>query len=491
VQSTPHQHRGLHTRRSRRSSAGPEGGKSASPMTFKSKQIRSVVSLPRAELRDLQTLRPYQHNARTHSKRQIEQIARSIERFGFLNPVLIDASGAIIAGHGRVEAARRLGLGRVPTLRIEHLTDAEKRAYILADNKLAEKAGWDREILAIELQALVDMNFEIEVTGFEMAELDFLLDEATEIKQAPLLPEDSIPELPAQRPVTKRGDLWLLGAHRLYCGDARDERAYDALMKGTRADFVFTDPPYNVPIDGHVSGLGRIRHREFEMASGEMSQAEYTTFLENVFRLLCAHTENGSIHDVCIDWRHVFEMLVAGRVAYHELKNICVWNKGNAGMGSFYRSQHELVLIWKNGTQPHVNNFELGQFGRSRTNIWNYAGVNSFKRERAAELAMHPTVKPVALVSDAIRDCSRRGGLVLDPFAGSGTVVIAAERTGRKARVIEIDPAYCDLIVKRWQEYTGKRATHGRTGAEFDDLSQVRARRGDQDATSKRRRKPA
>ena len=460
-------------------------------MAFKSKQITPAVSLPRAELRNLQTLKPYQHNARTHSKRQIEQIARSIERFGFLNPVLIDASGTIIAGHGRVEAAKLLGLAQIPTLRIEHLTDAEKRAYILADNKLAEKAGWDREILAIELQALVDMDFEIELTGFEMAEVDFLLDEATEIKQSPLLPEDSIPELSAEPPVTKPGDLWLLGAHRLYCGDARDERAYETLMKGTKADFVFSDPPYNLPIDGHVSGLGRIRHRDFVMASGEMSQAEYTTFLEKVFRQLCAQTENGSIHDICIDWRHVFELLVAGRAVYHELKNICVWNKSNAGMGSFYRSQHELVLVWKNGTQPHVNNFELGQFGRSRTNIWNYAGVNSFKRERAAELAMHPTVKPVALVADAIRDCSRRGGLVLDPFAGSGTVVIAAERTGRKARAIEIDPAYCDLIVKRWQDYTGKRATHGRTGVEFDDLNQRRAQRDDQDAKSKRRRKPA
>jgi DNA modification methylase len=456
------------------------------------KRTNFAVSLPRPELRNLQTLRPYQHNARTHSKRQIEQIARSIERFGFLNPVLIDASGAIIAGHGRVEAARQLGLGHVPTLRIEHLSDAEKRAYILTDNKLAEIGGWDREILAMELQALVDMNFEIEVTGFEMAEVDLILDEATEIKQAPLLPEDSVPEVSAERPVIKRGDLWLLGAHRLYCGDARDERAYDALMKGTKAEFVFTDPPYNVPIDGHVSGLGRIKHRDFAMACGEMSQAEYTTFLEAVFRLLCAHTENGSIHDICIDWRHVFEMLVAGRAVYHELKNICIWTKSKAGMGSFYRSQHELVFIWKGGSKPHLNFFELGQHGRSRTNVWNYAGVNSFKRERLAELAMHPTVKPVALVSDAMRDCSRRGGIILDPFAGSGTVVIAAERTGRKALVIEIDPAYCDLIVKRWQDYTGKRATHGRTGVEFDNLkTQARDQRGSTDAKNKRRQEPA
>jgi hypothetical protein len=304
----------------------------------KKKQITLAVSLPRPELRNLQTLKPYQRNARTHSKRQIEQIGSSIEHFGFLNPILIDASGAIIAGHGRAAAAKRLGLTQVPTLRVEHLSDAEKRAYILADNKLAEKAGWDREILAIELQALVDMDFEIELTGFEMAEVDFILDEATEIKQTPLFPEDTIPELSSERPVTKHGDLWFLGPHRLYCDDARDERAYRALMKGTRAHLVFTDPPYNVAIDGHVSGLGRIKHREFTMACGEMSQAEYITLLEKVFRLLCAHTENGSIHDICIDWRHVFEMLVAGRAVYRELKNICVWNKGNAGMGSFYRS---------------------------------------------------------------------------------------------------------------------------------------------------------
>jgi DNA modification methylase len=356
-----------------------------------------------------------------------------------MNPILIDDEGGIIAGHGRWAAAKLLGLQKVPTLRFEHLSDADKRAYILADNRIAEKAGWDREILAIELQAFVDMDFDIEVTGFEMAEVELILDEALEIGQPPLLPEDAVPEASPGQPVVQSGDTWILGAHRLYCGDARDNHAYRALLENTKAEFVFTDPPYNVPIAGNVSGLGRVRHRDFAMASGEMSQSEYIAFLQEAIRLLCAHTLDGSIHDICMDWRHAFEMLVAGRAVYTELKNICVWNKTNAGMGSFYRSKHELIFIWKSGRSSHVNNFELGQHGRSRSNVWDYAGVNSFKRGRMDELAMHPTVKPVGLVADAIRDCSRRGGLILDPFAGSGTIVIAAERTGRKARVIEID----------------------------------------------------
>jgi DNA modification methylase len=416
-------------------------------------------------------LAPARNNARTHSNRQIKLIARSIERFGFMNPILVDGEGGIIAGHGRWAAAKLLGLQKVPTLRFDHLSDADKRAYILADNRIAEKAGWDREILAIELQAFVDMNFDdIELTGFEMPEIELILDEALEIDQPPLSPEDNVPQVPSGLPVVQPGDTWILGAHRLHCGDARDNHAYKALLENSKAEFAFTDPPYNVPIVGNVSGLGRVRHTDFAMASGEMSQSEYITFLEDAIRLLCAHTNDGSIHDICMDWRHAFEMLVAGRAIYRELKNICIWNKKNCGMGSFYRSKHELIFIWKSGRGSHVNNFELGQHGRSRSNVWDYAGVNSFKQGRMDELAMHTTVKPVALVADAIRDCSRRGGLILDPFAGSGTTVIAAERTGRKARVIEIDPSYCDVIVRRWQDYTGKRAIHAKTGISFEDV---------------------
>jgi DNA modification methylase len=413
-------------------------------------------------------LRPYAGNARTHSRKQIRQIAKSIERFGFCNPVLVDDSKQIVAGHGRVEAAKLIGIEAVPTLRLSHLSEANKRAYILADNKLAEKAGWDREILAIELQGLIDLNFEVELTGFETAEIDLVLEEAREAGHSDG-PEDVIPSYKAGAAVSRAGDLWVLGEHRLQCADAREQTAYDALLAGAKAQFVFTDPPFNVAIDGHVCGLGRIRHGDFAMGCGEMSETEFTTFLATVFTRLAANSIDGSIHQVCMDWRHMREMLAAGHEAYTELKNLCVWNKTNAGMGTFYRSKHELVFIWKSGNAPHINTFELGQHGRSRSNVWDYAGANVPKAGRLEELAMHPTVKPVALVADAIKDCSRRNGLVLDPFAGSGTVLIAAERTGRKARALEIDPAYVDVAVRRWQAYSGKRAVLAQTGESFEE----------------------
>ena len=338
----------------------------------------------------VEALRPYERNARTHSRKQIRQIAKSIERFGFNNAVLVDEQRRIIAGHGRVAAAKLLGIREVPTVRLAHLSEAEKRAYILADNRLAEKAGWDREILAIELQALVDLDFEVELTGFETAEVDLILEEANEAVGTGGCGD----EIPAYAPgpaITRPGDMWELGAHRLLCADARDPAAYGRLLDGVKAEFVFTDPPYNVQIDGHVCGLGRIRHANFAMGCGEMSEAEFTAFLEAVFRMLADNTVDGSIHEICMDWRHVPEMLAAGHAVYDELKNLCVWNKSNAGMGTFYRSKHELVFIWKSGTAPHLNTFELGQYGRSRSNVWDYAGVNSLKPGRLEELAMHPT----------------------------------------------------------------------------------------------------
>jgi DNA modification methylase len=420
-------------------------------------------------------LRPYRNNARTHSKKQVRQIANSIEKFGFCNPVLIDNDKQIIAGHGRVEAAKLLGIDAVPTCRLSHLSEADKRAYILADNKLAEKAGWDKELLAIELQGLIDLDFELELTGFEMPEIDVILEDAREAKGDPSEPEDGVPQYPSGPVVTQAGDLWVLGNHRLLCANAREEAAYDCLLEGAKAEFVFTDPPYNVAIDGNVCGLGRIRHREFAMGSGEMSEAEFTSFLETIFERLAEHTVDGSIHQICMDWRHMWEMLAAGREVYSELKNLCVWNKANAGMGSFYRSKHELIFVWKNGGTGHINNFELGQHGRNRTNVWDYAGVNSLRAGRLEELAMHPTVKPVALVADAIKDCSDRGSLVLDPFCGSGTSLIAAERTGRKARSLEIDPAYVDVAVRRWQTYTGKAAILAASGETFETIEEQRA----------------
>jgi DNA modification methylase len=410
-------------------------------------------------------------NARTHSPRQVREIARSIERFGFNNPVLVDEDNRIIAGHGRVAAAKSLGRQRVPTLRIDHLSEQEKRAFIIADNRLAEKAGWDREILAIELQGLIDLNFDVELTGFEIPEIEMIFDAADPPTNNP--EDDLIPDLAHDRAVTKPGDLWILGDHRVLCGDARRREPFTALLLGRAAQLVFVDPPYNVRIRGHVSGKGRVKHREFAQASGEKTSAQFAKFLEESLGLLAEHSTDGAIHFVCSDWRHLDEMLTAGRRVYRELKNLVIWNKTNAGMGSFYRSQHELIFVWKHGRGKHVNNMELGQHGRHRTNVWTYAGANTFGSDRLETLAMHPTAKPVSLVADAIRDCSRRGDLVLDSFGGSGTTLIACERTQRKARLIELDPPYCDQIVRRWQRLTGQTAVHAVTGASFADIDRA------------------
>ncbi len=424
--------------------------------------------------RDVVALRPYPGNARTHSKKQIKQIARSIERFGFTNPVLVSDEGEIIAGHGRVEAARLLGQRTVPTLVLSHLTAAERRAYVLADNKLALNAGWDREMLAIELQALLDLDFEIEDTGFSLAEVDFALDEARDAStEGPTGSEDAVPGVNGP-PVSQAGDLWQLGRHRLLCGDTRDANAIDRLMDGESADLVFTDPPYNVAIDGNVCGLGSVKHREFAFASGEMSESQFTQFLGATLGNMSRVMRDGAIAFVCMDWRHMGELLAAGSEVFTELKNLVVWNKTNGGMGAFYRSKHELVFVFKQGTASHTNTFGLGDTGRYRTNVWDYAGISSIGANRADELAMHPTVKPVALIADAIRDCSRRGEIVLDGFGGSGSTLIAAEKTGRSARLIEYDPLYCDTIVRRWQDYTGKQAVLAGPDGCFEDVTDER-----------------
>lgn len=418
----------------------------------------------------VEELQPYKTNARTHSKAQIRQIADSIEAFGFNNPVLIDQSKTILAGHGRVLAAKLLGMTEVPTVQLEHMNDAQKKAYILADNRLAEKAGWDKELLTTELETLMllEPEFSLETTGFEQAEIDLMLHDAT--AQDPD-EGDEIPELPAQ-PVSKLGDVWIAGDHRILCGDALQQSSYEALLGGKKAQMVFTDPPYNVPIDGHVSGKGEVKHTEFAMASGEMTEAQFTTFLTDVCKLMAAYSIDGSLHFVCMDWRHLYELQNAGRAAYDELKNLCVWSKDNGGMGSLYRSRHELVLVFKSGEKPHINNVKLGKHGRYRTNVWNYRGVNTLRSGRDDELAMHPTVKPVAMVVDALRDCSHRGGIVLDPFGGSGTTLIAAEKTQRKARLIEMEPKYIDVTILRWQKLTGQDAVDAATGQTFAERAE-------------------
>ena len=407
----------------------------------------------RLEYRRLDELTPYARNARTHSKKQLRQIADSIDRFGFTNPILIDASNTILAGHGRVEAARLLGLAEVPCIRVEHMSAEEKRAYVLADNKLALNAGWDEEILAEELKELlaVDLDFDIGLTGFTVAEIDSLVD-GLEPEEPGDPEEDRLSEDDGEARC-RPGDIWQLGPHRLICGSSLDERTVAELMAGEKARMVFTDPPYNVPIDGHVGGSGKVRHREFAMASGEMTKAEFIAFLKTAFENLAASSLDGSIHFICMDWRHMDEVQKASEGVYAELKNLIVWVKDNGGMGTFYRSRHELIFAFKYGTAPHINTFELGQHGRYRTNVWQYRGVNTLKAGRMDELQLHPTVKPVQMIADAIKDCSGRGDIVLDLFGGSGSTLIAAHKTGRRAYLSELDPVYCDRIIRRWEAY--------------------------------------
>jgi DNA modification methylase len=421
-------------------------------------------------------LRSNLQNARKHSRHQVRQIAESIKAFGFTNPVLVDAGNQIVAGHGRVEAAKLLGMEEVPTIRLDRLTREQIRAYVIADNKLALNAGWDTEILAIELENLLKLDgadFDVRITGFEIPEIDLILLEAKAASTA----EEAVPEPELDHePIAELGDLWLLGKHRLICGNSLHQATYGSLLGSRRAAMVFTDPPYNVRIDGHATGNGAIRHREFAMASGELTAAEFTAFLDRSLSMLSQFSTNGSVHFFCMDWRHIGELLAAGKNNYDELLNICIWVKNQGGMGSFYRSQHELVLVFRKGKGPHRNNIFLGKFGRNRTNVWQYPGIQTLSKqsEEGNLLALHPTVKPVAMVADAILDCTARGDIVLDAFLGSGTTLMAAERVSRICYAIEIDPLYVDVAIRRWQKYTGEAAIHSTTTKQFSEITSER-----------------
>lgn len=419
------------------------------------------------------SIKPNPRNARTHAKKQVKQLASSILAFRYCAPIVVDEDSVIINGHGRYLAAQQLALREVPVIRLTGLTQAQKLALALADNKIAANAGWDREQLAktlAELGApLEDIGLNIEITGFSAAEADMLLGDLVDSEHEPA---DDIPAL-KETAVSRRGNVWILGKHRLLYGDAREEGDWQALMQGQCGAAVITDPPYNVPIKS-VVGRGKTRHREFAAASGEMSGAQFTEFLTTTARNCAAHTADGSVHYFFMDWRHHHELSEAGRAVYDELLNIVVWDKTNAGQGSFYRSQHELIFVYRNGTAPHRNNVELGRHGRNRSNVWRYAGVNTFRAGRMDDLAVHPTVKPVAMVADAIRDCTKRGDIVIDAFMGSGTTILAAERVGRRAFGIEIDPLYVDVAVRRWQAFTGQDAILEATGQTFDEVATSR-----------------
>ena len=412
------------------------------------------------------------NNARIHKPRQINMLAKSIKSLGFNVPVLADAQQNIVAGHARVEAAKKLGMEQVPVIYLNHLSPEQIKAFAIADNRLSELSSWNDDLLAIQLKELsvVDLNFDLEATGFTIGEIDLLVENAQD-------PVDVIDQLPAptQGPaITQFGDLWRLGDHRLLCGNAQSTEAFKRLMEQKSAGMVITDPPYNVKVDGHVGGKGKIKHAEFAMASGEMSSEAFTQFLQTTFCLLAANSQLGSVHTIFMDWRHLPEILSAGKATYTAMLNMCVWVKNQAGMGSLYRSQHELALIYRNGNTPHQNNVQLGRFGRYRTNVWEYGGIQTMRHgEEGDLLAMHPTVKPVQMIADAILDCSKPLDIILDPFLGSGTTLLACTRVGRRCYGMELAPAYVDTAILRWQQLTGQDAMDADTGETFTQRQQA------------------
>ena len=418
-------------------------------------------------------LTPDPRNARTHSRRQLQQICESIRSFGFVSPVLVDEDGRLIAGHGRWEAAGVLEMDLIPVIALRGLSDTQKRGLALADNKIASNAGWDIELLNTELADLSEMtlDFSLDATGFEVGEIDFAIEQNRDPKPEAL---EQVEEPSSDTPsISRFGDLWLLGDHRVHCEDARSPEVYARLMGEDVADAGFTDPPYNVPIDGHVSGKGKVTHREFVHASGELSTSEFATFLSDALSLGSKHSREGAVWFTFMDWRHTSEIVQAGQTAFDDMLNLCVWAKTNGGMGSLYRSQHELVFVWKKGHAPHANNVQLGKYGRNRTNVWSYAGVNTFRPGRLEELQAHPTAKPVDLVKDALLDITKRGDIVLDPFLGAGSTLIAAERIGRQLRGIEIAPAYVDVTLRRYREETGDEPVRANDGTRFTDVERA------------------
>ena len=457
----------------------PQSSKSASGIhNVGQPHAASTVQSPeprRVELVAIGDLKPWPGNVRTHLDRQIEKLMKSICYVGFQNPVMIDEANTILVGHARVEAARRLGHETVPCLRITNLSIAQKRTYVLADNRLALDAGWDRKALSIELEELSELilethlEFDLSVTGFDQGELDALqIDFATMESEEP----DELPEL-SPTPVTCAGDLWLAGEHRILCADARDKHAYAVLMNGRRAQMVITDPPWNVRVNGHVSGRGQVRHSEFAFASGEMSSDEFRDFLLATIGGMSAISADGALIYVFSDWRHVGVMAAVGDALALELRNICVWNKTTPGQGSFYRSAHELVFIFQKPGGPRINNIQQGRFGRSRTNVWTFASPNKFAG-KTDDIREHPTPKPTQMIAEAIKDASNRNGIVLDAFLGSGTTILAAEKVGRIAYAIEVEPGFVDLAIRRWQNLTRKDVRLASTGQTFDDVGRGR-----------------
>ena len=404
----------------------------------------------------------------------VREVAGSISALGFCNPILIGKNNLVLDGAIRIEAARQLGLGRIPCVRIDHLSDVEQRALRLAVNRLGEKGQWNLDELKIEFEELILTDTPIEITGFSFDQIDQIVlgDEPDGIEQGPLAPEEGAAA------VARLGDIFQFGPHRVMCGSATDPEVVRQLMQGDDpARLILTDEPYNVKISGHVTGG---THREFAMASGEMSNDEFLAFnvawMEAAIPCLC----DGGVFGTFIDWRgNPIVHAAATKLGLTPL-NLIVWAKTNAGMGSLYRSQHELLPLFKNSDAPHVNNIQLGKSGRWRSNVLTYPGASSLGSDARRGLQDHPTVKPTVMLEDALLDLTNRGDIVLDPFLGSGSTLIAAENTGRMCRGVELDPLYVDVIIRRYEAATAKNALLVETGESFGELSARREREADQ-----------
>ena len=423
-------------------------------------------------------------NPKKHPDRQINALARNFAEAGFLVPVIIDQKNVIYAGHGRVLAALKAGISMIPAVRLAHLSDHQLRALMLADNRLAELGSIDQQLLAENLKLLtvdgIDLDLEA-ATAFTMGEIDKVLEEAIEQEEEED-PDDAPIATVDGPPVNRLGDLWDLGGrHRLICGSSLEPIVWAQLMDGQKASMSCSDFPYNVKIRGNVSN--RSDAREFAMASGEMGRKEFTEFETDVFRHIATHSEPASTHMAFTDWRHVLEMQLAGEAVFSELKNVCVWNKLSGSMGSLYRSQHELIFVWKLGRGRSRNNVQLGKFGRNRSNVWNYPGVGTFRHSDEGDLLkLHVTPKPVRMIADAILDVSARGDIVIDAFLGSGPTIIAAERVGRRCFGVEIDPHFADIIIRRFERHSGEAAVHVTSGRTFAEISAERLAQRDEEA---------
>jgi len=414
----------------------------------------------------LSDLRPASRQVRKVTEAQVARLVASIESFGFVRPILIAEGVRVIDGHALLKAAERLGLSTIPVVRVDHLSPAEVRALRITLNRTSETGSWDVEALTIELAALEIEGFDLEVTGFSDIEIDGLLRTDHDLETSPPEPaEDAVA-------VTRLGDLWRLGDHRVICADARDPNALSTLMGEEKARVILTDEPYNVPIVGHVT---KKAHREFEVAAGELSAEEFLKFNLDWASASLTHLIDGGLFGTFIDWRHVDVVLAAGATLGLHLQNIIVWSKTNAAMGSLWRAQHELLPIFKKGTAAHVNNVALGKNGRHRTNVWSYPGANVPGSDANAMLAKHPTPKPVAMLADAMLDVTMPGEIVLDPFLGSGSTLMAAQRTGRICGGVELDPLYVDLVIARWSAATGCAAILEATGETFNVVATRRA----------------